>query len=214
MLIPMQEPFKYLAAWVLAMVTTGTLAGSAGAWTGLEPAAGRLLVAQRSLHGPWFAQSVVYLLQHDAHGSIGLILNRPSAKQLSDVLPEVYHHKLGSFPVYYGGPVNTQLMVLLFRGDYATDYAVPVQGDVYASSDRRMLGTLLQENKPEQELRVFAGQAGWSPGQLQQELDEQSWYVMETTAEQVFESRDAELWQHLIDRLDPVGIIVMRGAVY
>jgi len=202
-----------LLSLLLTALTTAAGAGDV-ADAGLEPAAGRLLVAQRSLHGPWFAQSVVYLLQHDAHGTTGVILNRPAARQLSEVLPEVYHHKLGSFPVYYGGPVDRQLMVLLFRGDYPEDYAVHVQGDVYASSDRRMLGRLLREDKPEHALRVFAGQAGWSPGQLQQELDEHSWYVTETTAEQVFESRDAELWQRLIDRLDPVGIMVMRGAVY
>ena len=202
-----------LLSFLLAALTAAASAGDV-AHAGPEPAAGRLLVAQRGLHGPWFAQSVVYLLQHDAHGSTGVILNRPSARQVSEVLPEVYHHKLGSFPVYYGGPVNTQLMVLLFRGDYPDDYAVHVQGDVYASSDRRMLGRLLREDKPEHELRVFAGQAGWNPGQLQQELDEQSWYVMETTAQQVFESRDTELWQHLIDRLDPVGIMVMRGGVH
>jgi putative transcriptional regulator len=207
-----------LPGCLLLLLLVAPTAGVAGArddaYTGLAPAAGRLLVAQRSLRGPWFARSVVYLLQHDAHGTTGLILNRPAAKQVSEVLPEVYHHKLGSFPVYHGGPVSRQLMVLLFRGDYPDDYAVQVQGDVYASSDRRMLGRLLQEDKPQHQLRVFAGQAGWSPGQLQQELDEQSWYVMETTAEQVFELQDAGLWQRLIDRLDPIGIMVMRGAVY
>lgn len=176
----------------------------------LAPAAGRFLVAQRSLGGPFFRHSVVYLVQHDAHGSLGVIVNRPLGRTIAGMLPEIHDSQVGAYPVYSGGPVNRHLLLLLFRGDYHSELALHVAGDVYVTNHTALLQQMVEEDKPEHELRLFAGYAGWSPGQLAGELVQGSWYVIEEDPGLVFAAESDDLWYRLIDRLDPRGILVMR----
>lgn len=177
------------------------------------PAAGRFLVAQRGLSGPYFRHSVVYLLQHDVHGSLGVIVNRPLGRRtIADMVPEIRDRGVGTYPVFSGGPVNTHLLLMLFRGDYRTELALQVAGDIYVSNQTALQQQLAGEDKPANELRLFAGQAGWSPGQLAREIGQGSWYVMEEDPALVFLTDTDDLWYRLIDRLDPPGILVMRAA--
>jgi putative transcriptional regulator len=170
-------------------------------------APGVLLVARRGQYGPYFAKTVVYLLEHDQTGSVGLVLNRPLGKRVAEMLPDIQSFGIGSYPVYNGGPLSPHIMVMLFRGKYPADLALHVRDDIYASSNLKMLGKLLQADKPASELRLFAGQANWEPGQLEQEVDNASWYVIAGNAALLFEGNPDRLWQRLINQLDPMGIV-------
>jgi putative transcriptional regulator len=178
----------------------------------LEPAAGRFLVARRDLYAPFFSHSVIYLLQHNSAGTVGVIVNRPLGKTAAELLPDLQDQGLGSYPVFNGGPVNPRIMVLLFRGDYQQEPALHVSDDVYASSDSAMLAQLLVARKPVNELRMFAGQAGWLPGQLSRELARDDWYVTEGDPDALFSGDTRSLWRKLIDRLDPLGMLVQQHA--
>jgi putative transcriptional regulator len=173
----------------------------------LAPAPGCFLVAQRGLYGPYFTRTVIYLLQHGKDGSVGLIVNRPLGKRVADMLPDMHSFEIGAFPVYNGGPLSPHIMVMLFRGDYQTELALPVRDGVYASSNLAMLGVMLKSHKPESELRMFAGQANWEPGQLQQELGQHAWYVLPGNPDLLFGADSTHLWQRLINQVDPVGIV-------
>jgi len=186
-------------------------AGAADAGA-LEPAAGRFLVARRGLYGPYFTRTVIYLIQHNSEGSVGVIVNRPLGKNVADVLPDMHAIELGSYPVYNGGPVNPRIMVMLFRGNYSTELALHVSDDVYASSNLAMLTQMMTTRKPGSELRMFAGQANWVPDQLAREIAQGYWYVTEGDPDALF-SNDADyLWNKLINRLDPQGIIVLQHS--
>jgi putative transcriptional regulator len=174
-----------------------------------HPVTGCFLVAQRGQYGPYFARSVVYLVEHNAHGSIGLIINQPLGKRVADVLPDLQHAEAGTYPLWFGGPLSLHIMVLLFRGQYQTDLALPIRDGVYASSNLRMLDALVKARKPASELRMYAGQADWSPGQLEQEVADQSWYVVAGDPDVLFNA-DSGLWQQLINQLDPPGIVAQR----
>ncbi len=197
--------FRMLALLVLLLTGIGATAGAVV--TVAEPAPGRFLVAQRGLYGQYFAQSVVYLLQHDEAGSVGVVLNRPLDLRVADLLPDTHAYGIGSFPVYEGGPLSPHTMVMVFRGDYPTSLALHVRDDVYASSYLKMLEQLEKADKPSSELRLFAGQASWGSGQLQQEVDNQSWYVITGDTALLFEGDPGHLWQRLINQIDPLGII-------
>ncbi|MGB5474205.1 MAG: YqgE/AlgH family protein [Gammaproteobacteria bacterium] len=200
---------RVIAALLLAgNAVSAAPAGTAAAGT-LEPAAGRFLVASRGLYGPYFSKSVIYLLQHNSTGTVGLIVNRPLGRNVAEVLPDVTTFGLGGYPVYNGGPVNPNIMVMLFRGSYSTELAVHVDGDVYASSNSAILEQMMTEQKPARELRMFAGQAGWLPGQLARELVQGSWHVTDGDPDTLFAGGGNDLWIKLIDRLDPLGILVM-----
>jgi putative transcriptional regulator len=198
----------------LLLLLAGHSAPAGDSATGrLEPAAGRFLVAQRNLYAPFFTRSVIYLIQHNSAGTVGVIVNRPLGKTAAEVLPDRQFPVLDTYPVYQGGPVNTRVMLLLFRGHYQTELAQHVSHDIYASSDNAMLAQLMLAHKPVSELRMFAGQAGWLPGQLAAELARDDWYVTEGDPDTLFADETNDLWQTLIDRLDPQGILVQRHTV-
>lgn len=175
-----------------------------------EAAAGRFLVARRNLYGPYFTRTVIYLLQHNEYGTVGLVVNRPLGKQIADLLPDMHSFEIGAYPVYNGGPVSPHIMVMLFRSEYHTDKALLVSDDVYASSNMAMFGEMLKAHKPDNELRMFAGQANWKPGQLQQEIESLAWYVTAGDPALLFEGEPSHLWKDLINQIDPLGIIAVN----
>ena len=201
-----------ITALLLLAGSAAAAAPEPGQETGasLEPAAGRFLVARRGMHGPYFSRTVIYLIQHNSAGTLGVIVNRPLGLTAAEVLPDMHAVELDDYPVYIGGPVNPHIMVLLFRGDYQTELAQRVHDDIYASSDSAMLAQLVLDRKPVSELRMFAGQTGWSVGQLAEELEQDDWYVTEGDPDALFSDDTVNLWEKLINRLDPLGILVLR----
>jgi len=173
----------------------------------LAPLPGRFLVADRGLYGPYFGKAVVYLIQHNSEGSVGVVINHPLDKKLADTRPDLNAEDPASYPVYKGGPVSPHIVVMLFRGYYQTELAVHVSDDVYASSNMAMLMQLMQAHKPGSELRMYAGQADWGPGQLARELERGYWYVTEGDTDAIFSADADYLWSKLINRLDPLGIM-------
>jgi putative transcriptional regulator len=175
-----------------------------------EPEAGKFLVARRDLHGPYFRRTVIYLLQHDETGTLGLVVNRPIDYKAADVLPTLEGTRVGSYRLYNGGPVGEHIMIMLLRGIADTEPALKVIDGVYASSDADLLERMVAREKPATELRLFIGHAGWLPGQLERELRENSWFVTDGDPVAVFSGNVSELWRNLIERLDPPGIMVRR----
>lgn len=165
------------------------------------PAAGRLLVASIELVDPSFASSVVLLLDHDEDGTLGVVINRPTPVVVSTVLPD------------WGEVVDTP-EVLFSGGPVSTDAALAVASlPPTAAEDpvgfRRLFGTtgIIDLDTPAEvlspavaHLRVFAGYAGWSPGQLDAEIAEGSWYVVESRSSDIFTVEPAALRLQVLRR--------------
>ena len=174
---------------------------SAGASDDLTtPAPGRLLVATPSLVDPNFAHAVVLLLDHDADGSLGVILNRPSAVTVASVLPDWSASVDPPGVLFEGGPVST---------DAALAVALVPDSVSEPIGFRRLFGRtgIIDLDTPPEVLapaitrmRVFAGYAGWGSGQLDAELDEGSWYVLDSTPHDVFGEKPARLWSAVLRR--------------
>ncbi len=175
-----------------------------------EPATGRFLVASRSLHDPHFARTVVYLLQHDEQGTLGLVINRTLKITLGEALPGTELPNLGVHRLRYGGPVSSHHIIMLLRSVDSPPHAIPILDGIYASNNMGLLQQLDTANKPAEELRLFMGHAGWEAGQLQGELRRNDWFVIPGDVAMVFGVDPAKLWDRLINRLDPAGIYV-RG---
>lgn len=149
--------------------------------TGLAPEAGRLLVAAASLTEPSFRRSVVLLLDHDEQGTLGVVLNQPTGVDAGEVLPAWRPHLTGPPLVFRGGPValDSALAVAAVPG--------PADGEE-PEGFRRVAGPLgvIDLDAPPTRLapqlsavRLFVGYAGWSAGQLEGELAQHAWYVVE-----------------------------------
>ncbi|MFE6667709.1 YqgE/AlgH family protein [Streptomyces sp. NPDC057697] len=160
---------------------------------------GRLLVATPALADPNFDRAVVLLLDHDEEGSLGVVLNRPTPVGVVDILTAWAGLTGEPDVVFQGGPVSL---------DSALGVAV-IPGDEGPLGWRRVygaIGLVDLEAPPELlaaalgSLRIFAGYAGWGPGQLETELNEGAWYVVESEPGDVSSPRPEHLWRAVLRR--------------
>jgi putative transcriptional regulator len=161
---------------------------------------GMFLVAHHGMRDPRFFGTVILLTDYGMNGAAGLILNRPTELKLSDALHGVKGLTEGSDTIYYGGPVKTNNMFILIRSKERPEGAVHVFDDVYVSTSVDLLERILSgEGKGGEgdDLHVYAGYAGWGPGQLDREVSIGVWRVLKTDREYVFDKTPVEVWQGL-----------------
>jgi len=157
-----------------------------------ESYAGRFLVATPLISTPPFARSVVLLLEHDESGAIGVILNHDSGLPVEDVLPEAAALASDPANVFIGGPVGTDTAIALARaprGSFLRPAALGTIGlvDPGAPPDNMTA------------MRLFAGYAGWDPGQLEGEIAEKAWWVTLADIESTL-GDTSDLWRTAIRR--------------
>jgi len=207
------EP-RLMASRLLLVTTLVALAASAGpavhrrllapAQAGdlaNELAAGKLLVAHRSLQDPNFAETVILLVEHsDDEGTVGLILNRQTKIPLSRLSKELDGVKGRSEPLYLGGPVETEGVMALVRSRAKLEEAKHVLTDIYMISNKTSLEKTISSNSASNSLRLYLGYAGWDAGQLEWELGMDAWDVLPATSAVVFDAHPETLWSRLVEQ--------------
>jgi len=164
---------------------------------------GRLLVATPLLTDPHFHRAVVLVLSHEPdEGALGLVLDRPSGTGVAEVLPG-WEGLAASPPVVFeGGPVARTSAVCLGAARPGAP-ATAAFADLAADP---LLGTVDLDARPEdvadalREVRVFAGYAGWSPGQAEAEVDEGAWWVLDALPGDPFSPAPGLLWKQVLRR--------------
>ncbi len=151
---------------------------------------GHLLIASPQLLDPNFAKTVVLLIQHSDQGALGVVLNRPTSKTVKELWKEV-----GNAPceteghVWLGGPVSGPLVAVHANQFFAEFEILP--GVFFTAKKENLDNLVLQQNDP---LMIFFGQAGWGPGQLDNEIRAGGWLTLPATAEYVFYGGE-DLWE-------------------
>ena len=155
---------------------------------------GHLLIAAPQLPDPNFSRTVVLLVQYNAHGAFGLILNQPSDIKLSDLWSRIDDAPCESDAyISIGGPVDGPILVLHTDVTHSESEVLP---GVYIASDRENVRHIvLDEVEP---FRVFSGYAGWGHGQLETELELGGWISLAATKELVFDENVSGLWQNVV----------------
>jgi putative transcriptional regulator len=173
-------------------------AGAQVGSTSLGP--GRVLIADKDLHDPHFQQTVIVLLSYDEDdGAGGVILNRPSEIPVSQALKEFPEAHSNRDPAFEGGPVQTKQVLALLRSSAKVEDADEVLPGIYSVGTTKLLRKALAAKM---DLRVFAGYAGWGPGQLEAEVDAGAWHVERGAAAMVFDDDPETMWQRLVRKLD------------
>jgi putative transcriptional regulator len=163
-------------------------------------ARGKILVAGRDLKDPNFAETVVLILEHNAQGTLGLVLNRPSETPLTQLLDLPAG---GSVPlVYQGGPVEGSGVLALVKSDTARPDTKAVLEGVYEITAPGALTDLVKANAGPDLLRVYFGYSGWSSDQLERETRTGAWHVFDATAAIVFDPHPDTLWERQIPHAD------------
>lgn len=160
---------------------------------------GRLLVAGPQLVDPNFFRTVVLVLEHDESGTFGLVLNRPSELALDDVLPGWAAAAAAPEALFLGGPVSPDTAFALGR------WAAPAPAPAGVAPVLGQLAVVALADEPPAhdglcDLRVFSGYAGWGPGQLDDELAEDAWLVVDAHPEDGWCPEPERLWSLVLGR--------------
>jgi putative transcriptional regulator len=150
---------------------------------------GKLLLAAPALFD-FFRRSVILMIEHTEEGAFGVVLNRASETSVNEAVPAIAELAGGDEPVWIGGPVGPQSVVIL--GEFADPEESPklVAGNI---------GVVDPEAGSEiHRARVFAGHSGWGPGQLEGELEKDAWLVDQPSPEDLFAAED--LWSLILRR--------------
>jgi putative transcriptional regulator len=159
-----------------------------------ESLRGSLLIAAPQLLDPNFRRTVVLVADHGEEGAMGVILNRPSGMTVADAAPDLEPLIGPDAPIFAGGPVQPTSGVVLAE---VTEADEPVFGDVVLVPG---LGELADVVDGAGAIRVFAGYAGWGPGQLDVELGREDWIVEPAQPIDVFSEDPETLWGTVLER--------------
>ncbi len=157
---------------------------------------GQLLLDSGQLNGSFFQRTVVLICQHDAEGAFGLVLNRASGNKLGEMLVADVPSELKEQPLYLGGPVQLSALSFLHSDNFLPDANVMPNLDLGHSLDS--LVELGESFSPTKKIKMFAGYAGWSPGQLEDEMKRSAWVTHPATLDLVFDTDPENLWQTIL----------------
>ena len=159
---------------------------------------GKLILASPALQDPNFARTVVLIAEHTDDGAMGLVLNRPALTTVAEAVPDLAWLTGEEDIVYVGGPVAETAVIVL------ADFERPELAGALVDDNVGFLGT--DADDPERldgairRARVFAGHAGWGPGQLEDELAEDAWIVEPPQAGEIFTDAPDDLWAAVLRR--------------
>lgn len=166
--------------------------------------AGKLLLATRAVDDSIFAKSLIFLCAHNEEGAMGMIVNYPVEQvELDDIFehlqmtpPEGHHH----FRVHFGGPVEAHRGFIIHSTDYHAAESIIAQDGIAVTASLGILHDMAQGKGPQKGMLVL-GYAGWSPGQLESEIESGSWIVLPATQRLVFDTNNETKWDAAVSAL-------------
>src|SRR5262245_56125242 len=158
------------------------------------------LIASEDLKDPNFRETVVLVTQPRQGGPWGVIINRPLSQRLSEIFTDQETLKGRKETVFFGGPVQREGLVFVVRSSVPPPRSVALLRDVYFTGDVEWIEAQFKRPDPTRDMRVYAGHAGWAPGQLQSEIERGGWHIHPADAETVFDTEASRIWPELIER--------------
>jgi putative transcriptional regulator len=159
----------------------------------IAPAKGKILISEPFLPDPNFHRSVILLVEHDENGSLGYVLNQPTGLVCQDLFEDFNCRET----VFLGGPVGRDYFHMLHTYDKLEE-AVEIMPGLYRGGDFEAVKFLYNEGLTDKmQFRFFAGYSGWGTGQLEEEILQKSWIVVDGDPAFVFSS-DPNLWKQVL----------------
>jgi len=160
---------------------------------------GHFLIAAQRLRDPNFFRTAVLILEHNEHGAMGLIVNRPTPVPVSKALQNHVSLPDCEAKVFQGGPVEPAALFILHNDPLIDPDAKLIVPDVYIGSSAEAFARVVEAAAANHltQFRICSGCAGWGPGQLEGELSRNDWLTIKATAETVFTDDPHGLWDEL-----------------
>ena len=157
---------------------------------------GQLLLDGGKLQGSFFHRTVLLICQHDSEGAFGLVLNRSTGNKVGDALVADLPDSFKEQTLFLGGPVQPQALSFLHTDSFLPDANVMANVNLEHSLDSLL--ELGESFSPTRQVKIFAGYAGWSPGQLDDEMRRESWLTHQATCDLVFNFPPEKLWRNIM----------------
>ena len=148
--------------------------------------------------------------EHSEEGALGLVLNRPGELLVAEAAPELVDLTGYDGVIDSGGPVQPDALLVLAEFEDPSDAGICVVGDVGLVGDGSELEDLVEGTR---RVRIFAGYAGWGPGQLDDELEREDWFVAPAGVDDIFNPDADELWARVLARKGGKFAVVARMPV-
>ena len=159
-----------------------------------KPLTAILIKARGELHDPFFAESVVLVMNNLGPAPVGIVINRPTPLTVARLFPDRRRLAQLSDRVYFGGPVEIESIWFLFRAARPPAHAIRACDGVYLSASRELLLRLLDRDKPMDGLRIFMGHSSWGPGQLEAEIARGDWTLAHAEPDEIFSNKAEHPW--------------------
>ncbi|MBL7864036.1 MAG: YqgE/AlgH family protein [Cyclobacteriaceae bacterium] len=159
----------------------------------IKPEKGKLLISEPFLPDPNFERTIILLCENNSEGSFGFVLNKPSLANVSDVMDDI---KDFNTPAMVGGPVQQDTLHYLHRHGALEDAVEILEGVYWGGNFEKLLFLLETKQIGKRDIKFFLGYSGWSPGQLEEELEQDSWIVSDRAKEDLIFDTDPEfMWK-------------------
>lgn len=182
--------------------------------------ANQFLIAMPALDDSYFERTVIYVCEHDDEGAMGLVINKTTDIAINKVLIEMHiddesennhsHVELNKNHVMSGGPVQTDRGFILHNGDKKWSSSLQLQDQINVTTSKDILSNLATEQGPEKYIMTL-GYAGWTAGQLEQELVDNTWLTIDADPNLIFDVPIEERWEKAVQKL---GINVEQLTIF
>lgn len=197
--------FRFLASLVAAvfMATAGAMADAAAPAPG-ESLAGQILVAAPSMPDPRFARTVIYIIEHNANGAMGVVINKVIGRGPLEEFLKGFgidaDEDMGSIDLHYGGPVERSRGLILHTSDYR-DETTRVVNKTFSMTMRLEVLMAMGRGAGPRRAIVTLGYSGWGPGQLESEMKRDDWDVAVPDEDLVFDDNVESMWERARERI-------------
>ena len=162
----------------------------------VTPEKGKILISEPFLNDLNFKRTIILITEHNAEGSVGFVLNKPTAFRIHEVIEDF--PDFNSF-VYYGGPVQLNTLQFIYKGDTHIEGSIEIMPGLFWGGSFDELKNHIENGTADPEdFRFFLGYSGWTGGQIDDELELNSWIVSDTTVDNVFSKEPDKLWRDIL----------------
>ncbi|MGN0214436.1 MAG: YqgE/AlgH family protein [Muribaculaceae bacterium] len=166
-----------------------------------EPKRGALLIAKPTVDDTCFSRSVIITVNHNNHGSMGLIVNKLSGITLNEVIENLLTDE--EIPLYLGGPVNTELLFYIHTLGDAIPGAKPLTDKIFVGGDYDAMKRYINSGAPiNGKVKFILGYSGWAASQLEAEIGMNDWAVSHTcNTRLILSNAQTDIWQKSVKQL-------------
>lgn len=168
----------------------------------LQPAKGMVLIAEPFLQGPYFSRSIILLTEHGSEGAVGFVINKSTVVYPDEVIDDLFNFE---GELFIGGPVSSNTLHFIHTLGDLVPGSIPITSGIFWGGDFNKVKVLINQGLADsKDVKFFAGYSGWSPGQLEDEIAENSWVVTTLDDQEIMKGNSNTIWQNSLKGLGDV----------